>query len=487
MDFIFNYTDYSFFSIMYFLLLFGICLKIILDTQSPSKALAYIFLVVIFPLFGIIFYFSVGINYRKQRLYRKKLNLDEKAYPELEKKVLKFSSSILEKNKIKLKNFYPLAQFSNLENLTSDNNQVQLLVNGEEKFPSLIDSIKNAKHHIHIEYYIYENDDIGTEIGELLMGKAKQGVEVRFIYDDFGSKSIRKKFIQNLKNEGVETMPFYKVKLMYFANRLNYRNHRKIVVIDGIVGYVGGINVSDKYYNNGKKDLFWRDTHLKITGVSVLNLQHTFLTDWNFCAKQDIPFSKDYFPIQQENKDFGNQLVQIIASGPDSNHATIMYSLIQAIMLSEKEVLITTPYFIPEKTFLDALIMTRLRGVTIKIIVPYSSDSLFVNTTCRSYYQDLLEAGIEVYLYKKGFIHAKTMVCDEFVSIVGTANLDNRSFDLNFEVNATVYDDKLAKEMKQNFENDLKNSEKINLESWKSRPLYIKALEKIAHLCSPLL
>ncbi len=474
-------------SAIYIALLTAVCIKILLDTKSSSKALAYIVFVLVFPIIGMVFYFAVGVNHRKKKLYQRKLEFDETSFPELKEKTKEFTKTTLDAEKYKLTYFAPLAQFCSEESFSSNNNQVELLTNGEEKFPAFIESIQSAQHHIHIEYYIYDNDDIGTEIANLLIKKAKEGVKVRFIYDDFGSKNLSKKFIKKMLNAGVEAVPFYKITFAYFANRLNYRNHRKILVVDGTVGYVGGINVSDKYYNNGKKDLFWRDTHLKITGASVLNLQHIFLTDWNFCANQNVHFSANYFPITNQNQQYGEQLVQIIASGPDSKQPSIMYSLIQAILLSKKEIMITTPYFIPEKSFLDALKIAKLSGVSIKIIVPYSSDSAFVNATCKSYYEELLEVGIEIYLYQKGFVHAKTIVCDEFISIVGTANLDNRSFDLNFEVNAIVYDNVLAKELKSRFETDLKHSKKIDYDAWKSRPLHIKTIEKITHLFAPLL
>lgn len=473
--------------LIYLFVVIAVCIRITMDTESASKALAYIIVVVMFPLIGIIFYFSVGVNYRKKKLYGKKLIHDHKAFPELERQTAEYSKNELEFQRENLSYFFPLAVYSSKGRLSSNNNSAVLLTNGEEKFPSLIESIKAARNHIHIEYYIYENDAIGTEIAELLIVKAKEGLEVRFIYDDFGSKSIRKEFIARMLNAGVQAVPFYKVNFIFFANRLNYRNHRKILVVDGITAYVGGINVSDKYCNNGKNQLYWRDTHLLIKGLSVMNLQYIFLTDWNFCAGEQIQFSGDYFPVSPQQPNYGNQLVQIISSGPDSEYQTIMYSLIQAILLSKKEVLITTPYFIPEKSFLDALKIAALSGVRIKIIVPFQSDSAFINAACNSYYQQLLELGISIYQYRKGFIHAKTVVCDEFVSIIGTANLDNRSFDLNFEVNAIVYDRSLAKQLKVQFENDLKYSTKILLEEWLERHIVTRTLERVVHLFSPLL
>lgn len=472
---------------IYFFIALGICIQIISNTKSSSKALAYILLIISFPVIGIIFYLSVGLNYRKRKLYEKKIEIDEKTFPELQEKLLAYSKEVLSQIKPDLKHFFPLANFFSEKNLISDKNQLTLLVNGERKFPKLLESIQEAKRFIHIEYYIYENDEIGNQIAELLIQKSKEGVKVRLIYDDFGSQSIRKNIVKRLIENGVEAVPFYKINLIKLANRLNYRNHRKIAVIDGLVGYVGGINVSDRYINNGKHELFWRDTHLKIEGLAVLNLQVIFLMDWNFCSNQNIGFSLEYFPLDHPWEQTGKTPVQIISSGPDSDYPNIMYSLIQGISLAKEELLITTPYFIPEKSFLDAIKIASLSGVKVKLLIPGISDSIFVNMTSNYFYQELLEAGVEIYKYSKGFVHAKTMVCDHLVSVIGTANLDNRSFDLNFEVNATVFDENLASQMRSQFLEDLKNSEKIDLHQWKKRPQIRKFLEKLAHLFSPLL
>lgn len=383
--------------------------------------------------------------------------------------------------------FYSLANLRFDKSILSDNNSVELFINGETKFPAVLEDLHQAKHHIHIEYYIYENDKIGNQIAEILIKKAKEGVKVRFIYDDFGSRSIRNQLVKKLIKAGIEAYPFYKINLIQFANRINYRNHRKIIIIDGYIGYVGGINVSDKYINTDSGKLFWRDTHMKIVGTSVLNLQFIFLTDWNFCAQQNLPFSESYFPLQIESKSFGNQLVQIVASGPDYDYQTTMYSLIQSILSTKKELLITTPYFIPDKSFLDALKISALSGVDIKLLVPGVSDSFVVNTTSQSFYEELMKSGIKIYRYQKGFVHAKTLVCDRKVSIVGTVNLDNRSFDLNFELNAIVYDTKIAEQLTQYFFQDLEHSKELTLHEWKQRPFYMKAAERTLHLFSALM
>ena len=477
----------SYIFILYIILVIIVCLHILINTATPSKALGYLLLVISFPIVGIIIYLSVGLNYRKKELYRKKLKIDDLEFPKLEQKAALHSESVLSKNKDRIGNFYQLARFSQKKNLTSDNNHVTLLVNGENKFPDVIKSLKNAKHHIHIEYYIYDNDEIGNQVAKVLIEKAKEGVEVRFIYDDFGSRGIRKNIVHQLREAGAEAYPFYKIHLIMFANRMNYRNHRKIIVIDGTIGYVGGINVSDHYINQSKNKVFWRDTHLKIVGSSVFNLQSIFLADWNFCANQKIYFSIDYFPEGKKDIYYGNHMVQIVPSGPDSKYPRIKYTLIQAILTAQHEVCITTPYFIPDKSFLEAINIAALSGIRVQLLLPGVSDSFIVNTTTQAYFQDLLDAGVEIYIYNKGFVHAKTMVCDKKVAIVGTANLDNRSFDLNFEINANIFDEQVANELKEIFENDLTLSTQITAEEWTQRPWYMKLLERVLYLFSSLM
>jgi len=468
-------------------LLIAVCIRILFNTNSPSKTVAYLILVITIPFFGVFFYFSFGDNYKKKKLYLKKIELNSISYPEFKTTISQYIQKIKSKYQSDLSHFSVLANYKNTDSFITDNNKVDLLINGENKFPDVLESLKKAKNHIHIEYYIFEDDEIGTAIGDVLIQKAQEGIKVKFIYDDFGSSKMSKKFIKKLKDAGIEAVAFYKVTFVRLANKLNYRNHRKIIVIDGEIGYIGGINVADNYINSAKSSLFWRDSHLKISGLAVLNLQYIFLTDWNFCTGQNIKFSNEYFNIKNKEKNYGKQLVQIVSSGPDTYFPNIMYTLMQAILLSKREVKLTTPYFIPDKSFLDALSIAALSGIKIKIILPGISDSFFVNAASNSYIQELLDIGIEVYKYQKGFIHAKTMVCDNFLSFVGTANLDNRSFDLNFEVNAIVYDNKLAEEISTSFDEDLLNSEKLDKKQWEERPFFIKLIEKIINLFSALL
>lgn len=477
-------------SILYALLAIGISLMILMNARSGSKALAYLALIALVPILGIIFYLSFGINYRKNKIYTRKILQDDRLSALIQNALNQRFKEVSLEHKADLEYFYPLAKMiqEDARNIFSDDNRVDVLINGEQKFPRLLEDLRNAKEHIHIQYYIYDNDVIGNEIADILIEKHKAGVEVKFIYDDFGASSIRKTLVRRLNAAGVPNYPFYKIKLIALANRLNYRNHRKIVVIDNKVGYVGGINVADKYINQEKSKGYWRDTHLRIEGLSVLSLQMIFLGDWQFCADENIENITKYFPRNNlSGNEYGDKVVQVISSGPDSNYPSILFALNRAILLSKKTVWLTTPYFIPEETLTDALIMASLSGVDIKLLVPMHSDSAFVNTCASSHYEEMLEAGVEIYRYTKGFVHAKTMVCDEKIAFVGTANLDQRSFDLNFEVNAVVYNKELAQQLSNAFMEDLKHAEKLEYSDWMQRPRWRRLVERVLYLFSPLM
>ncbi|WP_199118543.1 cardiolipin synthase [Pedobacter sp. ASV28] len=475
--------------IVYVLIVIAVCLRVVYDTRTTTKTLAYLLMIVFLPFVGIFIYFSFGINYRKNNMYSKKLFEDEDMANRLTNILSNYSKEAFEKGNEALNNHQNIAKMLLKESFSpiTYHNELQLLNNGEEKFPAVLGALKEAKKTIHFEYYIYEDDDIGRQIEQVLIQKVGEGVSVRFIYDDFGSSDIRGKLVKRLKQAGVEAMPFLKIKFVALANRLNYRNHRKIIVIDGQVAFVGGINVSDKYINGNKNnDLYWRDTHLKITGTGAWYLQYVFLCDWQFCSGEKVELSADFFPRRPEQQNPGKML-QIAASGPDSRNSVILFTILQAIYSAKKEICITSPYFIPGDGLLDALSIAALSGVRVRILVPGISDSKLVNAAASSYYSDLLDCGVEIYKYQKGFIHAKTLFIDREVGMIGTANMDFRSFDLNFEVNAIVYDKDFVMGMAEQFEIDLSNAEKIDPFRWQNRRGYLKFLEQLARLMSPLL
>ncbi|MVN91158.1 cardiolipin synthase [Mucilaginibacter aquatilis] len=475
--------------ILYILGVTAVCVRIIYDTRSSSKTLAYLLLTIVLPIVGAIIYFSVGLNYRKRKLYDKKIVKDAQLQLEIQDRITLAFEKRLQNASPELKQFERLAQLSLTHSWSplTGGNKVKLLINGEEKFKDVLHALKQAKHHIHIEYYIFEDGNIGEQIKEVLIEKARQGVEVRFIYDDFGSRSIRSSLVDELKQAGVEAYPFYRILFLALANRLNYRNHRKIIVIDGHTAFTGGINVSDRYINPpGNTDkLYWRDTHLRIDGPGSYFLQYLFIGDWNFCSDKYLEPNPGYFNL---NAEAGNDVtVQVVGSGPDSEFSTILLSLLSAISQAKSKICITTPYFIPGDSLIDALTMAVLSGVEVTLLVPHRSDSLFVDYAAKSYYDDLLDAGVKIYQYTKGFIHAKTMVVDGKLCIVGTANMDYRSFDLNFEVNTIIYDETTARQLEDVFKADLKNSVQIDAAVWEQRPWYKHLPERLARLLSPLL
>jgi cardiolipin synthase len=479
------------YQVLYLIILTLVCLRIIYDTRNNTKSLAYLLFAVFVPFIGMLFYFLFGVNYRNKRMYSKKLIVNVEQANKLRDTIFEYSQQTFEESEKSVKSFEELANLllkDNMSPLTS-NNSVKLLINGENKFPDLIHALKESKNHIHLEYYIYEDDEIGKLIQSVLIQKANEGVTVRFIYDDFGSRSIRKTLVPEMQSNGIKAFPFFKIRFITLANRLNYRNHRKIIVIDGKTAFVGGINISDRYINDLKnsKKLYWRDTHLRIDGPGVQYLQHLFLCDWNFCADSKLEPDDVFFPPLNKMEVHAHKIVQIAASGPDSQTPAILYSILQAINLATEEILISTPYFIPNESLLDALCVASLGGIKIKLLVPLKSDSSFIDHAVRSYYPEILNAGIEIYLYKKGFMHAKTMVCDREIAMIGTANMDIRSFDLNFEVNAIVYDQEIANELYHIFMDDLKDSVKLDLITWSKRPFYKKLIENAARLVSPLL
>ena len=481
-------TWHSVIVIIYLFILFAVVARILNDTHSANKAMAYIMLCLFLPILGIIFYLVFGINYWKKKKYSEKAIKNFRMLEFLRKNISQYEKVVMKIDTMTVQENSELASLliRDLGSPLTGQNKITLLTNGEEKFPNILDTIKSSTHHIHLEYYIYECDETGMKLIEALIEKALEGIKVRFIYDDFGSPGIKSSVEKKMTEAGIEIFAFHKIKYYLLANRFNYRNHRKIIIVDGDIGFVGGINVSDKYVNGeNTSKLYWRDTHIKIEGPATYYLQYLFIIDWNFCCGNSFEPDRSYFRESSETK--GNSYVQIAAGGPDSPLPSILYSLLQVIYLAKEEILITTPYFIPGDSMLDALCVSALSGLKVKLLVPGISDSKIVNAASRSNYNRLLQAGVEIYLYRKGFIHAKTIITDNRLSVIGTANMDVRSFELNFEVNAIVYDKETAGQMRAIFFKDLENAEKINKEEWLHRPWKYQFPEKLARLLSPVL
>ncbi|MBC3847126.1 cardiolipin synthase [Winogradskyella echinorum] len=482
MDFVKNYIWQILLGLNYILALFAV-FTILLKKINPTKTLSYIIVLLVFPFVGLLVYYLFGQEYRKSKIFDRKKVLNQSVVKrikdelELDSKTIKEVDDILhEKSKL-----IPLLYNSENSKLTI-NNAVRLIKNGDEKFKLLLEDLKNANHHIHLEYFIIKDDKIGTEVLNLLCDKAKDGVEVRIIIDDVGS-SITSKMKRKIKESGIEMFSFMPVLFSKFTGQMNYRDHRKIVVIDGQIGYVGGINISDAYVNSNN-DKYWRDTHIRIVGEALKSLQILFFSTWDFVSDSHLKISKKYFPDHDCKESVP---LQIAASGPDTDWSNIMEAFFLAITNAENYIYITTPYFIPNDEIVTALQVAARSNIKVKIIVPKKSDSWIAEYATNSYLEQLLEAGVEVYHYTKGFVHAKTMVIDGVFGTVGTANMDYRSFNINFEINALIYNEDFSTSLNKLFEDDIKSSEKLEYQSWKNRSKRTKIIEALARLLAPLL
>lgn len=460
--------------------------RILLENKNPLKTQSYLLLMVLLPIIGMMIYLVFGVNYRKQKMYSRKGFSDQKIIQRwindydnlLNKSTHDVQEFLNEKAKL------PFLFWRNNYSAMSSNNDVKILKNGENKFPVLLELLNRAKHHIHVEYYIIEDDVIGNRVFDVLCEKAQSGVEVRMIVDALGSNNIHNSTIKRLKSSGVEFYEYHPVLFTSLANRVNYRDHRKIVIIDGEAGFVGGINIADRYINNGNSDQYWRDTHCLINGDSVYSLQVLFILNWYFVSKKLIQPEMGYFPVIDQK---GDVLTAIISSDPDSDNPNLMEGYFSMINTAREEILIITPYFIPNESVLTALKTCAKGGVKVKLLMPCEPDSVFVHSASLTYMGELLRNDIEVYLYKKGMVHAKVMIIDEELSTVGTANMDYRSFDNNAEVNAVFFDQDIAMELKSHFLEDLKSSEKLDYLMWKNRPLKVKLIGSFGRLVAPLL
>ncbi|MCK5824777.1 MAG: cardiolipin synthase [Ichthyobacteriaceae bacterium] len=480
-----EYTVYGVYSIIVIYTLY----KIVSDTYDTTKTIFYITIVLAFPMVGIYIYYALGVNYRKYRIYSKKIKINNNLQTQINSLYAEQMKSMESIPKEMFGDFYSLAYFllNDAKELLGYN-KLNLLNNGEVKFPRLFNDLKKAKKYIHIEYYMWENGIIGNQLKDILISKSKEGVKIRVIYDAFGSQGIGGKMVEDMQAVGIKIFPILQVKLVAFASRMNHRDHRKIVVIDGLIGYIGGVNISDRYdnrYNNGE---YWRDTHLRIEGFTVNNLQHHFIANWNYCSDEKLVANHEFFVYDNYwNSKNIRDLTQIVVGGPDYKRSYILYAFFKIFTLAKKRLFITTPYFIPDESVLLALKQAALGGVDVRLIVPYVPDSRLVGSATRYYLQFLLNAGVRVYLYYKGFIHSKTVVADQFVSVIGTANLDIRSFSLNYEANAIVYSKEVAIKLEGTFYEDLRYCKELEYNEWMKTSRIKKFEYNIARLLSSFL
>jgi len=458
-------------------------LVIFLENNNPSRTLAWLLVLILLPVVGFFLYILFGRSYRKKRKAEAKILSDsdrmEKA-ADVQSNLLDYIDLPNSENPANKRLMQLLLK--NAKAPFSLRNEVTVLTNGLSKFNRLFTSIKEAQDHIHLEYFIIKEDRIGNELKDLLIMKSLEGLKVRLIFDDVGSMLLSRQYIKSLKNAGVEVYSFFKVPIPIFSRDLNYRNHRKIVVIDGTIGFVGGLNIGEEYIGNSDKFEFWRDTHLEIQGEAVYALQTIFLNDWNYISKQVVQGAR-YYP---ENKVTKNSLVQIAASGPDSEWKCILQAFYKMISNAVDKIWVTTPYLVPEESIMMGLKTAALSGIDVKIIIPAQPDHFFVYWASQANIQQLLEAGVKIYQYRNGFIHSKIMIVDRLAATVGTANLDIRSMEINFEVNAFLYDIDVIARLEEDFMGDLEESDAFDLDTFKNRKFYRKLLEATGRLVSPL-
>ncbi|WP_069998914.1 cardiolipin synthase [Cellulosilyticum sp. I15G10I2] len=459
---------------------------IFLSRKNISTTWAWIMIMLSIPIVGFVLYCFIGQDLRKRKTFSKKEE-EDRFLAVVHRQQTSLAYPINEFNNALIKTYENLISLhlNAHEALYTEDNSINIITDGKELFNMLFESINSAKKYIHIEYYIIRNDELGKAFKNLLIKKAQEGVEVFLLYDDMGCFGIPKKYFYELKNAGVKVACFFPSFIPFIKLRVNYRNHRKICVIDGVTAYLGGFNIGEEYVGLNKKLGYWRDTHLKITGSAVRLIDLQFLLDRRFATNENISLDK-YIPIETNNAP-GNIGMQIVSSGPDSKHASVRNGYIKMIHEAKKSIYIQTPYFIPDEGVLMAIKLAALSGIDVRIMIPNKPDHVCVYWATYAYIGEVLDCGVRCYTYEKGFLHAKTIVIDDTICSVGTANFDIRSFKLNFEINAFIYDTSASKELSRVFRSDLKDCKELTPAIYKSRSLLIKFKESISRLISPIL
>lgn len=462
---------------LYSITVMGLVLVVITENRNPLKTISWVIVLLLAPGVGLVFYFLFGQDNRKQRIISRRVYKRIMKGPQRRKLPQDIRCQVAEK-------YTPLA------NLLYQNNQSTLLygtdikiyTTGEEKINDLLAAIDQATHHIHIQYYIFNDDEVGRSVKQALMKKAKEGVKVRLLYDDVGSWTARAPFFKEMEEAGVEVFSFLKVAFPVFTSKVNYRNHRKIVVIDGYIGFVGGMNIADRYVK-GTRWGTWRDTHYRFIGKGTHGLQSVFLIDWYVMSKQLLNDKVYYPPVEI----LSDSIMQVATSGPIGPWRTLLQATIFIIANAKKYVYIQTPYFLPTEGLNQALQIAALGGVDVRLMIPKHSDSRSVNMASHSYLDEMVKAGVKVYFYTPGFLHSKLIVVDDDMTAIGSANMDFRSFEHNFEINTYVYQEAFAKQMKEIFVADMQHCELVVPQRWLKRSVKVRMVESFMRLFSPLL
>ena len=459
---------------------------IFLERKNPSASLAWIMLLFMLPGLGILLYLFLSQNISRQKIFHLtdyehnvlRSNLDTQI-EELRTKSFRFVNG----EEKKWQDMILMHQTFSQSFLTQ-NNRVMLLTDGNHKFESLLEDIGKAKSNINIMYFIIKNDEAGRRLLTALTEKAKEGVEVRLLMDAMGSREITRLQLIDFCKAGGKYAYFFPPKFKYLNMKLNYRNHRKLVIIDSEIGYLGGFNIGNEYLGKKKKFGYWRDTHLRLVGSCVQDMNARFILDWRFASKEDLPLESAYYNSVPPAGETG---IQIVASGPDSKNPEIKRGYLKMITSAKKNIYIQSPYFVPDAGIIESLKNAISSGVDVRIMIPDKPDHLFVYWATLYYVGDLLQAGARIYIYRNGFLHAKNICVDGEVASVGSANFDMRSFYLNFEVNAFLYDFEEVYKLESIFQEDIAHSEELTMETYLNRPWQIKFKESCSRLFSDLL
>lgn len=455
------------------------------ERKDMARAAPWLIAVFLGSFVGFAFYLLFGFDYFKSRHFKLKAGQDRRILKKIvSEQELGLDLQEQKNGDERMGRLISVARMLLMDNdafLTSKN-RVEVFTDGAALYDRLLNAIASARHHIHVEYYLIRDDEAGRKLLELLTKKATEGVEVRFLYDNMGNR-LKKKWYRGLVEAGGRTSGFYKSPIAFVGFRVNYRNHRKIVVVDGTVGFVGGFNIGEEYLGDGPLG-YWRDTAIELQGDGVKALQLRFMLDWNFATKEDLGYREAYFPIVDMKE---GPLVQVVNGGPDTPWEPVKLQYMKMVNIARKSIYIQTPYFIPDESLLDSVRMAALSGVDVRIMIPSKPDHPLVYWGSLSYVGELLETGAKAYRYEGGFLHAKTVVVDDLCASIGTTNWDIRSFKSNFESNVVVYEEAFVEQQRRIFERDLQRSRELTKEEYAKRGRVIRTKEALARLFSPLL
>lgn len=466
----------TFFYLIYFAVVITTIFVVILDNRNPIRTMAWILVLFFLPVVGLLFYLFFGRSTRKEQLITKKGYARLSKRPMMEYQTQESLAGNVSKQR--LVSFFTQVNSA----LTFEGNQVEFYTNGYSMIQSMIRELSRARHHIHLEYYIFEDDAVGRLLRDVLIDRARAGVKVRVLYDDVGCWKVDHAFYEQMLCEGIEVQGFLKVRFPQFTSKVNYRNHRKLTIIDGEVGFIGGMNIAERYLK-GVSWGSWRDTQVKLSGKAVYGLQTAFLTDW-YAVDRSLITSAEYFPAMPSR---GETIAQIVTSDPVGEWKDIMQGLMMAICSARHYFYVQSPYFVPTEQIKTALQTAALSGVDVRLMLPKRADTWLIHESSLSYLEDMMKAGVKIYLYRRGFLHSKLMVCDDELSTVGSTNMDFRSFEHNFEANAFFYDKMTALAIKNIFLEDQKHCLLLSSKIWNKRSWKNKVIESIVRLLAPLL